>query len=71
MQSGEVDGFPTLDVSLKCQASLMQLFGPVMNISNLNPAAILALLGQPVGKGDLFNFRNKIYNGYNHTVDTN
>ncbi|XP_066935837.1 O-acyltransferase like protein-like [Clytia hemisphaerica] len=49
-QPGGGDGFPKLDVSLKCQASLMQLFGPVMNITNLNPAVILALLGQPVGK---------------------
>ena len=43
--------FPSLGVSLSCNAAMLQLFGPVLNISSLDPAAILALLGKPVGKG--------------------
>jgi len=48
---GMQDKFPSLGVSMMCNAAMLQLFGPIMNISSLDPAAILALLGKPVGKG--------------------
>ena len=41
-----------------CQTAVLEMFAPLMNISSITPAALIALLGSPAGKGIVFFLSN-------------